>query len=434
MFLNLKKGGAFDVPLDLCSHTLYTQLADFKLDNDLNTNLKTICITSLEENTVKTLCEIFSNYNENYSTTSWAMPFSPMIKLLQQHRDEKKANHTIKTQALPSQHSKSVPFANNTNLNEANITNKNFESSNANKDKNENTYRKNTSQTKLNEPKENININKPERTFRNNKITISNTKPSDDIIITNYSDSSSTNESHSHENSNKNQSLSQKIVRTISGNSATTSLEETITVKLSNVSLNPQSHIETFCLLCQEENNPNLISCGNQDCKSAFCRKCLLKYLQNSQKCPGCKHLVDQNFQINLRDDRSSSSSSSSPNRINNVPHINESLLKRLDFSTSVSNGNNSNNRTANRAPNYNTNTNYSHNPTSTSGNGGFYHGKTNNSNPNKHLSNNQPRMRCEVIDEPCDGYEGYRSLLITFEIPDGVHNVRILIRFIFLY
>lgn len=75
-------GGAFDLPVELCAHSLYTQLCDFKVDK--STCLKTICITSLEPETVNTLLEIFTNYTENYSESSWAIPLSPMTKLLSQ--------------------------------------------------------------------------------------------------------------------------------------------------------------------------------------------------------------------------------------------------------------------------------------------------------------------------------------------------------------
>lgn len=73
-------GGAFDIPLELCAHTLYTQLVDFNLTSELNKNLKTICITSLECGTVRTLCDIFSNYTECYSESSWAIPVSPISR------------------------------------------------------------------------------------------------------------------------------------------------------------------------------------------------------------------------------------------------------------------------------------------------------------------------------------------------------------------
>lgn len=75
-------GGAFDLPVELCAHSLYTQLCDYKVDK--STCLKTICITSLEPETVKTLLELFTNYTENYSESAWAVPLSPMTKLLSQ--------------------------------------------------------------------------------------------------------------------------------------------------------------------------------------------------------------------------------------------------------------------------------------------------------------------------------------------------------------
>ena len=78
--MSTSMGGAFDIPLELCAHTLYTQLVDFNLTNELNKNLKTICITSLECNTVRALCDIFSNYTECYSESSWAIPVSPISK------------------------------------------------------------------------------------------------------------------------------------------------------------------------------------------------------------------------------------------------------------------------------------------------------------------------------------------------------------------
>jgi O-acetyl-ADP-ribose deacetylase (regulator of RNase III) len=78
--MSTSMGGAFDIPLELCAHTLYTQLVDFNLTNELNKNLKTICITSLECNTVRVLCDIFSNYTECYSESSWAIPVSPISR------------------------------------------------------------------------------------------------------------------------------------------------------------------------------------------------------------------------------------------------------------------------------------------------------------------------------------------------------------------
>jgi hypothetical protein len=33
-------------------------------------------------------------------------------------------------------------------------------------------------------------------------------------------------------------------------------------------------------------------------------------------------------------------------------------------------------------------------------------------------------RLYLRKIDEPCDGYENFKSILVTFEIEDGVQNV----------
>jgi hypothetical protein len=73
-------GGAFDIPVELLAHSLYTQLCDFRMDK--STCLKTFCITSLEADTVKLMCDIFANYTDNYSETSWAMPLSPLNRLV----------------------------------------------------------------------------------------------------------------------------------------------------------------------------------------------------------------------------------------------------------------------------------------------------------------------------------------------------------------
>ncbi len=55
-------GGAFDIPVELLAHSLYTQLCDFRMDK--STCLKTFCITSLEADTVKLMCDIFATVVE----------------------------------------------------------------------------------------------------------------------------------------------------------------------------------------------------------------------------------------------------------------------------------------------------------------------------------------------------------------------------------
>ena len=77
---NTSLGGAFDLPVELCAHSLYTQLSDFKVG--MSTSLKTICVTSLEPQTVKTMIDIFANYIDNYLESSWAVPLSPVTRLV----------------------------------------------------------------------------------------------------------------------------------------------------------------------------------------------------------------------------------------------------------------------------------------------------------------------------------------------------------------
>ncbi len=45
-----------------------------------------------------------------------------------------------------------------------------------------------------------------------------------------------------------------------------------------------------FCYFCQEENFENLKKCSNKECSIAFCKKCLIKKIQNTKnnKCPNC--------------------------------------------------------------------------------------------------------------------------------------------------
>jgi len=73
-------GGAFDMPVELFAHSLYTQLCEYPIEK--NNCLKTFCISSLEADTIKILCNTFANYTDNYSESSWAMPLSPINRLV----------------------------------------------------------------------------------------------------------------------------------------------------------------------------------------------------------------------------------------------------------------------------------------------------------------------------------------------------------------
>ena len=55
---------------------------------------------------------------------------------------------------------------------------------------------------------------------------------------------------------------------------------------------------------------------------------------------------------------------------------------------------------------------------------GGSSGAKSNFINAYKH-SISEGKMDFKLIDECCEGYEKLKSLLITFEIPGGIQNVR---------
>ena len=86
--------GAFDVPIDLCVHVLYTSLVNFYLSPDVDQTMNTICITSNDEATVKIIRDIFENYSECYAESSWAIPLSPLERLF--NNDRRKCETEVK--------------------------------------------------------------------------------------------------------------------------------------------------------------------------------------------------------------------------------------------------------------------------------------------------------------------------------------------------
>lgn len=77
-----KAGGAFDMPVSLFGHLLYTQLARFELNEMMNVEMKKVCICSMEIDVVRQLIEVFGNYTDMCEQTSWAIPESPMNSLV----------------------------------------------------------------------------------------------------------------------------------------------------------------------------------------------------------------------------------------------------------------------------------------------------------------------------------------------------------------
>lgn len=78
-----KVGGAFDMPVALFAHLLYTQLAQFEHEPaTMNLELSRVCVCSMEPDVVSELCDVFASYAEMCDMTLWALPQSPMNTLV----------------------------------------------------------------------------------------------------------------------------------------------------------------------------------------------------------------------------------------------------------------------------------------------------------------------------------------------------------------
>lgn len=301
-------GGAFDVPLELWAYSIYNQLLHF---NEPCSNLKTICITSLEPNTINCLIEIFGSYNDSYATSSWALPISPFARLIEPY--------VIKTNEPKS------PKANIKTENQVEI-------------------KIEPKSVKQNDAQSNQHINN---------------KPV-------YKDEEIKSEFKIIQNSKEN----------------------------FDNKMNLKSNFDNgrCCLFCQKENN--LITCGNNQCTGAYCEICIFKYFskQSSHKCPSCKGEIDKSMFSMIRDS-SSSSCSSSPTRItftnntNNLNNINNmNNIQKVQHTSSLSN-------TRRLVPQRNCIT--------------------------------EAKIFIRKIDEPCAGYEDFQTVVVTFEVSDGIQKVR---------
>jgi O-acetyl-ADP-ribose deacetylase (regulator of RNase III) len=354
-------GGAFDVPIELWAHTLYTELVDFQLTSDHEISLKTVCITSIEPNTVKQLCDIFSNYFESYSESSWAMPLSPMNRLLQQ---------AIENKPPPPPDTLISP--------------------------------------KREEPPKQITI--LQRNHNPNKPVIN-----DDSRI-NVTTTSKQRTISLNENSPTNSNHHQNNITLESSSSSTGSNRSIDSTNL--MTINTENHNNTTkdllycCLFCQKESKTCQTMCGNQTCKASYCDYCIFKFLskQNSKKCPSCHQEIDKDVlirlnnmnNINNNNNRSSSSSSLSPTRLStNTHHTNH-------HNNHYHNNNYNNNNNTNRKFNQNTINNHK--------------APSYRNYPNGQITDGKIYIR--KIEDPCEGYENAKSLLITFEIPDGIQKV----------
>jgi O-acetyl-ADP-ribose deacetylase (regulator of RNase III) len=381
-------GGAFDIPLELCAHILYTQLVDFKLTNDLNKNLKTICITSLETNTVKVLCDIFSNYTECYAKSTWALPLSPFSRLLNIALEEKQQNQqevvnevsreVEQEQVIDEEPEKIAPKVIEPEIiNEPAQEPSELISSSSSSSKNQNTSNNLTNISVTVIQQENSNENSTcSRIISLNETNIVKNQPLSLITIKNnnqrqprtMSNSSSNSSSHNHEQQNNTYYYKQS--------------DQTNKNNRNNFNNNSNGNEIVECLFCQKEIKNKLISCGSQNCIAVFCYSCITNYLTNqkTQKCPACRMNFDKNILNSLNKQNST-----------HLP-----VHERLSFNT-----------------NSNNNTEYLNNN---------YHQQQ-----QQHISKNaitDAKIYVKVLDEPCDGYEKFRTLIVTFEVDDGIQNV----------
>ncbi len=136
------------------------------------------------------------------------------------------------------------------------------------------------------------------------------------------------------------------------------------------------------CLFCQkdETDSNSLIQCGNQTCLGSFCLACISNFLkaQKTDKCPSCK-----------------------------LPIIENEILKSLStvtkeylpFNTVSNNLDDLYDSRVNRKKNQSSLINQ----------------------PQIYPKINEGEIYVRKINKSCEGYEQVKSLLITFEIPDGV-------------
>lgn len=166
------------------------------------------------------------------------------------------------------------------------------------------------------------------------------------------------------------------------------------------------------CLFCQNEKN--LLTCGNNSCNGAYCSNCIMGFLskQTLKRCPGCKSIINNRSVLtNIK-----------PN-INNGTHPNAINNTSTSFSFSSTSSSSSslsispvrfNNVAATRRSNNENNFNIKDLKNS------------NNLNIYGHVKYPvcDAKIFIRKLDEPCDGYENFKSVLVTFEIEDGIQNV----------
>jgi O-acetyl-ADP-ribose deacetylase (regulator of RNase III) len=327
---------AFDTPIELFAHLFFTTLTEYdsELKNTRN-NIK-LCITSLESEKVKKLCDEFSNLFDMYKETKWAMPNSPMQKLL-------------------------CDLGINVDLISENETEH---------DKHDSSSSSSSTTSSVSNPSESI----------------------DQILL--------------------GDKVEKNLVLSSSSNSSLVNQNEVI--------------MNSSCLFCQREeaeDSIKIVKCGNTEvCKSRFCFECMSNYLrrQNSNKCPSCKQLVsDESLLSSLRSQESKRNFSNSSS-VNG----NHNNYQNRKFYNNTNNNTNTN-RHENNVNSVHSRLSFpSNHPNNQSNRENQFMTSSSSHNTNKISAVTDGQIYVRILNKPCEGYENYKSLLVTFDIPDGIQNV----------
>lgn len=432
---NTSIGGAFDLPVELCAHSLYTQLSDFKVST--STCLKTICITSLEPETVRAMCDFFATYTENYAESSWAVPLSPMQRLVNEAlRDrvvekvddekeattdsssfEKEAELTVTNEELLTENQETVtsqdPIQQNNTLNNKTETNSslnnlnmklenltvtiqvksNGSESNGSGTPNSQSSSDNTSRLISLDGQTLANI----KQIRKNKPrTISNSS------VSSYSSDSGSGFDKSRLNFNK--TNSRTVSESSGGNAPSTHVFKTLDMK---------NKCDSSCLFCQRENKNQLVTCANDNCITVYCQKCILNYFKNQKnhKCPSCRTTVEQ------------TSSSPEPKKLMSLQNTAPS---NLSLNNSAASGNTGFNYNRLKFTNTQSNSNHSSSAGSNNANQSQKSGHSSNVRDgqlNAKHAITKAKVFVKLLDESCDGYEKLKTIMVTFEIEDGIQS-----------
>lgn len=397
----------------------------------MSLELTKVCVCSVEPSVVEELCSVFAAYSEMCEQTSWALPESPMNEIV--HEIYPNEFDLLKVSPSPPP---SPPMSNENSLDEKPSTNSTIESH-----QEDTTLLSNTSMgdmSSLLDTTANA-IMTTTTTIATNANTSSSNNEDEENLQHNLAESVPTSSSSSTTAANNSNSSGDESAATSSDEHPTpTSMvpppSQSIPIPQTQQpppQKQPQ-HPPNFCLFCQSEKN--LFTCGNSLCTSAFCSRCISKHFkQQSQntsmnKCPGCKQLInnrslltriglDHNATANNYSFSSTSSSSSSlsispvrfqqqsAHHVGSVPTTTATTTGRRFRDSGGSN----------------------HSSVGSVGGNSSFAANASHHHQQPHHVVKYPFYDAKIyirkVDQPCEGYEDFKSILITFDAPDGIQN-----------